>query len=150
MTTKVANAPLNSYQVLADTVTVPNVGVCQKQLVQLDIGAAGSSDPITAANPLPVTASFAPPSSATATLSNVAGSATSVTILAANALRKTAILFNDSSAALYLKFGATASATDFSYKVFPNGTWEMPDVTYTGIIDGIWDSATGTARVTEL
>ena len=90
------------------------------------------------------------PSVSAATLSNVSGSASSVTLLASNASRKKAILFNDSTAALYLKYGASASTSSFTYKIFSNGMWEMPTPIYTGLIAGIWDSATGNARVTEL
>jgi len=87
---------------------------------------------------------------ATATLTNVAASATSVSLLASNTSRKGVILFNDSGAILYLKFGATASATSFTYRIDPGATWEMAQPFYTGAIDGIWATATGTARVTEL
>lgn len=90
----------------------------------------------------------------TPALTNVAASATSVTVLAANTSRLGATIVNDSSALLYLKFGATASTT--SYTVVLAGTaaapfayYEVP-FGYTGIIDGIWASATGNARVTEL
>jgi hypothetical protein len=89
---------------------------------------------------------------ATATLSNVSGSATSVTVLASNASRKAVMIFNDSAATLYLKFGATASTSSYTVQIGPNGYYEMPanPVLYTGILDGIWSSATGAARVTEL
>jgi hypothetical protein len=88
---------------------------------------------------------------ANATLANVAGSASSVTILAANTARKGVVVMNDSTAILYLKFGTTASATSFTYKLAGGDTWEsaMP-ITYTGLITGIWASATGAARVTEI
>lgn len=89
-------------------------------------------------------------STATATLSNVAGSASSVTLLASNTSRKGAIIFNDSSAILYVKFGATASTSSFTYRVNPYNTLELKPVVYTGVIDGIFASATGNARVTEL
>lgn len=90
-------------------------------------------------------------SASSAAITAVPGNASSVSILASNASRKGAIIFNDSTAALYIKFGATASTTSFTYKIFPNGTWEMSqNAIYTGAIDGIWDSATGNARVTEL
>jgi hypothetical protein len=91
------------------------------------------------------------PAASTATLSNVSGSASSVTVLAANSARKGAIVMNDSTAILYLKFGATASATSFTYKLNGGETLELPSSpVYAGIIDGIWASATGAARVTEL
>ena len=92
-----------------------------------------------------------PTMAATATLANVAGSASSVTLLAANASRLGAVIMNDSSASLYVKFGSTASTTSFTYLVVAGGTVELPtNAVYTGIITGIWASATGSARVTEL
>jgi len=87
---------------------------------------------------------------ATATLANVASSATNVTLQGANTSRMGFILFNDSTAFLYVKYGATASATSFTYKIDPGGTLEMAEPVYTGIIDGIWVSANGSARLTEM
>lgn len=87
--------------------------------------------------------------SSTATLSNVSGSATSVTVLAANSARVGATVYNDSTAICYLKFGATASTTSFTVKLAADTYYEVPGG-YTGVIDGIWASATGSARVTEL
>ena len=86
--------------------------------------------------------------SATGTASNVSGSATSVTLLASNANRLGATFYNDSTAILYLKCGATASTTSFTVKLFAEDFYELP-ANYTGIVDGIWASATGAARVTE-
>ncbi len=100
--------------------------------------ASGVAQPVS----LPVVAS--------ATLANVAGSASSVTLLASNASRKLAIIVNDSTAVLYVKFGATASATSFTWKLAAGDTLEFPQPMYTGVVDGIWDSAAGFARTTEL
>lgn len=85
----------------------------------------------------------------TPTQASVAASASSVTILAANANRLGATVYNDSTVNLFLKLGATASATSFTVKIAAAGYYEVP-FNYTGIIDGIWDSATGSARITEL
>jgi hypothetical protein len=85
----------------------------------------------------------------TATLSNVSGSTSSVTILASNTGRLGATVFNDSTATLYLKFGSAASTTSFTIKLFTDDYYEVP-FGYTGIIDGVWASATGAARVTEI
>lgn len=87
--------------------------------------------------------------SATPSQASVAGSASSVTILAANTARAGATIANDSSAVLYLKLGATASTTSFTVAMAANSYYEVP-FGYTGIIDGIWASATGSARITEL
>lgn len=85
----------------------------------------------------------------TANLSNVAASATSVSILAANPNRTGLILCNDSSSAMYLKYGTTASTSSFTYKIPANSNFEMAFPIFRGAIDAIWDSATGNARVTE-
>lgn len=87
--------------------------------------------------------------SATSTLTNVASSATNVTLLASNASRNGAAVFNDSTKVLYVKLGATASATSFTVKMLAASYFEVP-FHYTGIIDGIWATANGSARVTEL
>lgn len=86
----------------------------------------------------------------TATLSNVSGSASSVTVLAANPSRVAAYVYNDSSAILYLKFGVTASTTSHTVQLAAQQMYEFSMPIYTGIVDGIWASATGSARVTEL
>lgn len=96
-----------------------------------------------------------PVQSATATLANVAGSATSVTLQALNTSRKGLIIVNDSTSILYVKFGTTASTTSYTYFLAGSvggvpATLELPTMTYTGRVDGIWASATGNARVTEL
>jgi len=87
--------------------------------------------------------------SATATLSNVASSTTNVTLLASNANRNAATIFNDSTKILFVKYGATASATSFTVKMLA-GSYHEVFGNYTGIIDGIWANANGSARITEL
>lgn len=85
----------------------------------------------------------------TGTKANVSGSASSVTVLAANVARLGASIWNDSSASLYLDLtGGTASATSATVQVPAAGYYEVP-FGYTGLITGIWGSATGAARVTE-
>lgn len=89
----------------------------------------------------------APP---TSTTSNVASSITSVTLLAANAARRGAMIHNDSASVLYAKLGSAASATSFTVKLLAGDFYELPIVCYSGIITGIWVSADGAARVTEI
>jgi hypothetical protein len=91
------------------------------------------------------------PSASSATVTQVTSSATSVTLKASNASRKGLSVFNDSTAVLYLKFGATASATSFTVKIGAGEYWESPAApVYTGVVDGIWASANGFAYVTEI
>lgn len=88
--------------------------------------------------------------STTATVSSVSSSATNVTILASNASRKGAAVYNDSTQVLYLKLGTTASSTSYTVQIPSGGYFELPNPkVYTGQIDGIWASANGAARVTE-
>lgn len=119
---------------------------------------AGTGDPIlvgtkTAANSIPVTLAsdeWLTTRPSTGTQSIVADAATSTTILAANASRKGASVYNDSTEALYLLVGAgTASPTVFTALVSPGGYYEVP-FGYTGILVGIWAAnASGSARVME-
>lgn len=85
-----------------------------------------------------------------ATCSNVSGTASSTAILSESKGRKGWSVFNDSSAILYLKFGTTASATSYTVKLEPGDFYESPEYYANGRVDGIWSSATGTARVTEI
>lgn len=89
------------------------------------------------------------PRSVTPTQTSVAASATTVSLLASNANRKGATLYNDSTAILYLKLGATASTTSYSVQMASNTYYEVP-YGYIGAIDGIWALATGNARITEI
>lgn len=112
----------------------------------LKVDGSAVTQPVSQANPV---------QSATATLANVAGSVTSVTLQALNAARKGLVIVNDSTSILYVKFGSTASTTSYTY--FMNGSiggvpsiLELPAITYTGIVTGIWVAATGSARMTEI
>lgn len=93
--------------------------------------------------------------SATPTQSSVGDSATSVTLLSANANRLGATIYNDSTAICYVKLGATASSSSFTVALAGTtlgigGYYEVPAL-YTGVIDAIWASdAGGSARITEL
>lgn len=87
---------------------------------------------------------------ATATTTQPASSATVVTILASNASRKQAMIYNDSTQILYLKFGATATTTDHTVQMAAASYYELPAPVFTGILTGLWASANGSARVTEL
>lgn len=95
-------------------------------------------------------ATGAPSATATA-LTNVTSSASSVTVLAANTSRKQATIYNESTSVLYLKLNSVAaSATSYTVQIAPSGYYELPSPVYTGLITGIWASANGFARVTEI
>lgn len=71
---------------------------------------------------------------------------TNTTLLAANASRKKAILFIP-KAAVFVKLGATASGTSFTYKT-PGADTTLTIEGYTGIIDAFGPATT--INVTEL
>ena len=95
--------------------------------------------------------SVTPPAASTSVLSNVAASASSVTVLAANASRLAFTLYNDSTSYVDVKCGAVASAASFTKRMFPGEIWGTAQVgaNYDGRLDAIWDSANGAMRVTE-
>lgn len=98
-------------------------------------------------NPTVTTEAVRPDSS---TVVSVNASNTTVTILAANALRKSASFYNDSTSDAFLKLGATASTSDFTVKIPSNSFYELIVPCYTGVVDCIWTTATGSMKVTEL
>lgn len=91
---------------------------------------------------------------ATATLASVSTSTTSATLISANSARIGATITNEAATVLFVKFGTTASATSYVVSLAgaaaaPYSYYEVP-AGYTGRIDGILASSTGTARVTEI
>ncbi len=86
--------------------------------------------------------------SQSATAANVNSSASSVTLFAAVGNAKGRTVYNDSAAVLYLKFGATASTTSYTVQLPAGAYYEFPQPCYSGVVDGIWASANGAARVT--
>jgi len=83
------------------------------------------------------------------TRSDVAASATTVQILAASTTTRVGVaLTNDSDSFVHVKCGTTASLTDFTIVMSPGAYWEIP-FSYTGRIDALWDTATGSMRISE-
>lgn len=87
-----------------------------------------------------------------AVLASKAYSASNQTLAASNANRRGLLLFNNTDGNLFVKFGATATATtSFTVKILAGGYWEMPQPAYTGIVDGIGTAGTtGNTLVTEI
>lgn len=91
-------------------------------------------------------------------LQAVAGVGTSVTastasqqLLAVNRLRRGYVIFNDSAAVLSVALGFTPVAAGVrTYDIQPGGLLDMPVSNFVGQINGLWASATGAARITEL
>lgn len=132
-----------------DNIATDDIGGVKHQRVKVEYGADGSATDVADADGarLPVK----PPTTSTATRTQVDDTGTEGVILAANANRKDAEITNDSSGILLLGLGtATVTATNYTVKVFQDGTYRVPR-SYTGQIRGYWltDPNDGGARVTE-
>lgn len=100
----------------------------------------------TAVAPVPVTL----PAAATPAITSPSGlTTTAAVVLAANAARKGATVFNESGAVLYLALGTTASLTAYTVQIAIGAYYEVP-FGYTGALWGITTAGTTVARVTEL
>lgn len=146
---------------MADNVTLPGAGavIMTEQVAGVQIPVSkirlGAQDAdggdVTTSNPFPVMAERP----ATPTITTVAATASSTTILAANANRLGAKIVNDSTSAgtLYLLDGtgtASSGAGGYSVALVPGAYYELPyRVTYA--LRGIWSSAaSGFANITEI
>lgn len=146
----VALSPNNNT--LANSLLVKNTDGTNTAAVKAASTAAVAADPalVVAISPNNVV-NTAETTSATSSVTSVASSASTVSLLASNASRKNAVFYNESTAILYLKLGATASLTSYTVQIPSQGYFEMPvGKMYTGAIDGIWSAANGSARITEL
>lgn len=141
----VDNGTLTDYTVLTDEVTDGVLGTGQKQLFGLIDATVGGTNK---AAVLVKSALKVSEGASTGTVTSVSGSASNQTLLSANTSRVGATIWNDSTAILYVKLAATATSSSFTYRLASQEVCELP-YGYTGIVDGIWASATGAARVTE-
>lgn len=84
-----------------------------------------------------------------ATVSSVDSTTTSTTLLADNKSRSMFRITNTDANVLYVKFGATASATSFTARLLENETFECPRPVYTGLVSGVWATdGSGAAIIT--
>ncbi len=97
-------------------------------------------------NPIPPNALSV--STGTCTLSHPPSATTDAVILSANSARKGFTVWNNSTANLFMEFGAAATAAVYAVKLVSGGYYEMP-FGFTGAIHGIWDAANGTAEIRE-
>lgn len=88
---------------------------------------------------------------ATSTVTSVAGAASSTSVLASNASRIFAAIYNNTTKNMYVLLGSgTASPTNCTTVLMKGVYWEIP-VDYTGAVTAIWDAGvTGSALMTEL
>lgn len=84
------------------------------------------------------------------TVTSVAQSTSNTVLLAANANRVFASIYNNTGQKMYIKLGTTASTTSYSIQLMPNSYWEVPN-DWTGEIDAVWSgNGANSALVTEL
>lgn len=127
---------------VAGTISLPTGAATETSVAAVAATASGSNLRVTMANPLPTTSSAA-------MVTSVAASASSVQLLASNDARRGFAIFNDSGASCYIRFGTTASTTTFTVRLDGNAFFESGATIYTGRIDAIWSTASGSARITE-
>jgi hypothetical protein len=111
----------------------------------LNITADGVEIKNDSGNPIPTGVAARTP-----TTTSVASSATSVTVLAANANRKGFSISNISTSKLYLSFSTPATTANCFIEV-PSGAFLLLDqqLIVGSAIYGIWESANGAVQVTE-
>jgi len=77
----------------------------------------------------------------------ISGATTSLTLKASNTSRIKAVIVNNSTNNLYVKEGAAASSTNYTYLLGDGDAVIIDD--YVGQIDGIWNGVNGSAQVSE-
>jgi len=89
------------------------------------------------------------PGTQTTVPARVATSTAFANLVVAVTARKMVHIFNESAGILYVKYGNTASATDYTLQIAAGGYYESPSGNpYSGLITGILSTGTGFAQVT--
>lgn len=86
----------------------------------------------------------------TPAVTRVTAAAADTSLLVATAGRIGVILYNESTASAYVKYGTGASATSYTVLMGPAAYWEMPSPAYTGALNALWTAANGAMMITEL
>lgn len=84
----------------------------------------------------------------TSSVTSVAAVTSSVQLLASEEDRVEAVIENDSTSDMYVKYGTGATNSSYTKKLLPGDTIIVE--LYTGEIHGVWDTAVGNARVTQV
>lgn len=95
-----------------------------------------------------ITTTVAQPTTGTTT--SVALSTVVATVIASNANRLGAILWNDGAQFAYVRLAAGATTALFTARLANKSEWELPYPVYTGIITAITSTGTATMLATEL
>jgi hypothetical protein len=90
----------------------------------------------------------APPVSSSATITRVSVTTASIQLTASVPTMKKRIFFNEGAQDVYVKYGATASVTSYSFVMQKGTTFE--EFNYNGIVTAITNSSTSNLMVTEI
>ena len=82
-------------------------------------------------------------------VSVVASTVGTVTLASANTRRVDLAIYNASNNPLFMRLGASATTASYTLMMVASGYYELPRPVYNGIITGIWQSANGSAYITE-
>lgn len=111
------------------------------KLTEIEDNTSGTNDGVDNLNTLLALGSSAVTSTVNAVL-------VSTTLISSNSERKSVWITNESDGTLYLKYGTAATTSSYTVPLFKNDVAFIDD--YSGVISGIWDVASGSAKVTEV
>jgi hypothetical protein len=124
-----------------------NIGLDWREISEPSVASATElRDLILGWNILPVIIA----SSSLSNVTKVDSDDENVILLEANLDRKMAVIYNNSNANLYIKYGEGASTDSFTVKMQAGDYFELPSPCYSGRIDGIWSEVNGNAMITEI
>ena len=139
--TQPVSGPLTDTQLRASAVPVSLASVPSHAVTNAGTFAVQATGTVTAVQD----------KAASASVNSVACSTSVVTLAASNANRKSLVIFNDTGQILFVKFGASATTSDFTLKIPNQAVYELPFAgLYTGAVTGILSTGSGNARVTEV
>jgi hypothetical protein len=144
--TVTANAGTGNFTVVQATAASLNATVVGAGTAGTPSGGVVSVQGVSGMTPLSVTAN----KSATSAVTSVAGATSSTSILASNANRIAASVYNNTTKNMFVLCNSgTASASNFTILLMQGSYWEVPS-DYTGAINAIWSSGvSGSALITE-
>jgi hypothetical protein len=99
---------------------------------------------------LRITGTFTTDKAGHSSITEVAAATVSTSILASNANRVMATIFNATNKTMYVALASTASLSAYTLQIVQNSYYELP-ASYTGAISAIWaNGVSGNAMITEL
>jgi hypothetical protein len=148
--TVTANAGTGNFTVVQTTASNLNATVVGIGTAGTPSGGVLSIQGVSGGQAVSVTGFVTTNKATTSNVTSVVGATSNTVVLASNANRVFATIYNATNVIMYAKMGVTASLTSYSLEIFPGSYWEVPN-DWTGEIDAVWaSSVTGSCLVTEL